>query len=56
MSDAKKMDDSTFLISREEFYRRVWLEHPDVRAMSEWGERVYKAKYENHDPGDEQPR
>ncbi len=44
----------TFLISREDFYRAM-ARLPEWQAMAAWGERVLARRYENHDPGDEDP-
>ena len=46
---------NTFTVSRRDFYRHM-AARPEVIALAKWGDRIYAAKYENHDPGDEQPR
>jgi len=52
MRDQGTRDDGTFVVSRREFYRQA-AEWPEMRALAAWGDRIYAAQRENHDPGGE---
>jgi len=51
MRDQGTRVDGTFVVSRREFYRQA-AEWPEMRSLAAWGERLYAAQLENHDPGD----
>lgn len=53
--DTKDLPPGYFTVSRRELYRQM-AEQPEWQAMAKWGERIYQAQRENHDPGDEDPQ